>query len=316
MASSKVSLIFTIFNEAKSLPKLLASISAQTHLPDEVVICDAGSTDTSLAILEDFYHTSTVPLRVIVEKGANISRGRNVAIREAAHDIIAVTDGGCELDPRWLERILAPLTKDIDVVYGRTASQGESTVGKTYAALYDVKTHTEELDEAELSSRTVVFRKSAWQAVGGYPEHLTLAGEDTLFFLELTKHTKAAYAKDAIVIWHHGAETLKKVYKVHKRNSIGSGEANMFSGQYVMLLCVYVLIAVCAASVFVMPALLLLALVLLAGLCSRDSLAVVRVTHSTDMWFTLPPVMLARDLGMLVGFVIGTSRRLRRKVHA
>jgi glycosyltransferase involved in cell wall biosynthesis len=316
MARIKISLIFTIFNEVKSLPKLMASIAAQTRLPDEIIICDAGSTDGSLEFLATYAKQATIPLRVIVEKGANISRGRNVAISAAAYDIIAVTDGGCELDPHWLEHILAPLTHEVDVVYGRTRSVGYSLVGREYAALYDIKTHTDDLNEAELSSRTVIFRKKAWEQANGYPEHLTLAGEDTLFFLELAKQAKAAYAKNAIVTWYHGAETLKKVYKVHKRNSIGSGEADMFSRQYAMLTGVYILIALVIIIGLLSPWLMLGGLALLAAICSRETVAVWRASRRLSTIFILPAVMVMRDFGMMLGFMIGTSRRLRKKAHA
>ncbi|MFO7742319.1 MAG: glycosyltransferase, partial [Anaerolineae bacterium] len=48
----RISVIATVLNEGKSLPRLLDSLTAQTRQPDEVVICDGGSTDGTLAVLE------------------------------------------------------------------------------------------------------------------------------------------------------------------------------------------------------------------------------------------------------------------------
>jgi len=48
----RVSVVATVLNEADSLPRLLDSLAAQTRLPDEVVICDGGSPDGPLSLLE------------------------------------------------------------------------------------------------------------------------------------------------------------------------------------------------------------------------------------------------------------------------
>jgi glycosyltransferase involved in cell wall biosynthesis len=47
-----VSLISTVFNEAKNIHKLISSLKSQTVLPDEVVIVDAGSTDSTVQDLK------------------------------------------------------------------------------------------------------------------------------------------------------------------------------------------------------------------------------------------------------------------------
>ena len=63
----KVSLIITVLNEARSLPTLLDSIAAQTRPPDEVIICDGGSTDNTIDLLRA---ERRFPLRVIERPGS------------------------------------------------------------------------------------------------------------------------------------------------------------------------------------------------------------------------------------------------------
>ncbi len=91
----KVTLVFTVLNEAKSIRTLLDSIAAQTRLPDEIVVCDGGSHDDTANILRN---EPRLNIRVIEAQGANISRGRNIAIAAASHDLIACTDAGVRLD--------------------------------------------------------------------------------------------------------------------------------------------------------------------------------------------------------------------------
>ena len=103
-----VSVICTVLNEGQSIKRLLNSLVAQTRPPDEIVFVDGGSTDDTVAILEEFGADFQLPMRVIVSPGANISQGRNTAIQAATGEIIASTDAGVRLDPRWLEELLAP----------------------------------------------------------------------------------------------------------------------------------------------------------------------------------------------------------------
>ncbi len=86
-----ISLICTVYNEGPAVRKLLDSIVAQTIFLDEVVICDGGSSDDTVAQIEAY--ADKLPLRVIIEPGANISEGRNVAIAAAkgSHSC----SGGC-----------------------------------------------------------------------------------------------------------------------------------------------------------------------------------------------------------------------------
>src|SRR5919197_1364958 len=98
----RVSVVFTVLNEVAALPRLLDSLAAQTRQPDEVVACDGGSRDGTVELLRA---ERRFPLRVIESPGANISRGRNLAIAAATGDVIACTDAGVVLDPHWLEQI-------------------------------------------------------------------------------------------------------------------------------------------------------------------------------------------------------------------
>ena len=103
----RVTVISTVLNEGEAIRRLLDSLLAQTRRPDEVVIVDGGSRDNTVAVIQEY--AGRLPLRVLVEPGANISRGRNVAIAAATGDVIASVDAGVWLEPQWLEKLVAPL---------------------------------------------------------------------------------------------------------------------------------------------------------------------------------------------------------------
>jgi len=157
----RVSLIATVLNEGESIRRLMDSIVAQTRQPDEIVICDGGSTDNTVEVIESY--ADRLPLRVIVRPGANISEGRNIAIAAATHDVIASTDAGVRLDPCWLERLVAPFEADpgVQVVAGfflpDTRTPFEVAMGAT------VLPELRDIDPKKFmpSSRSVAYRRSA-----------------------------------------------------------------------------------------------------------------------------------------------------------
>ncbi len=175
-----ISLIATVLNEGDHLHRLMRSIAAQTQPPDEIVIVDGGSRDHTVALLHEY--ARTLPLRVIVEGGANISRGRNLAIAAAQGDIIAVTDAGVVLAPNWLTQITRPLVEDAALVWVGGFFDAEATTPFELAMSATVLPLVDEIHPATFlpSSRSVAFRKTAWTAVGGYPEWLDYC-EDLVF---------------------------------------------------------------------------------------------------------------------------------------
>ena len=226
-----VSLIATTYNEKASVAAWLESLTLQTRQPDEVVIVDGGSRDGTLDLLQEYARTSSIPLKVISEPGANIARGRNIAIEQARHDVIAVTDFGCRPHPDWLEKIALPFEDDprTEVVSGwfHSLENGKPSHRLGWADLEIVDPQT-----FLPSSRSIAFTKHAWRKVRGYPEWLTLTGEDTYFAMELKRCCpRWAFVPDAVVDWPSPStpsEYWRKIYSW----SIGDGETGAVTQWY------------------------------------------------------------------------------------
>ena len=172
MKRIKISLVSTVLDAVDEVGEFLDSVAAQTRPPDEVIVCDGGSTDGTLEVLE-----RADGITLIVEPGANIARGRNVAIAAAAHDVIALSDADCVLDPDWLERLLEPLEAGADVAMGFYHPITQGFLQECMAAVN--LPDADEIDEATFmpSGRSVAFRRGAIEAAGCYPEWLDI-GED------------------------------------------------------------------------------------------------------------------------------------------
>jgi glycosyltransferase involved in cell wall biosynthesis len=168
----KVSLVATVKDSAGELEAFLESIARQTRKPDEVVIVDGGSTDGTSAILRRHGWVSAIE-----EPGANIARGRNLGIAAAAHDVIAVSDADCVLVPEWLERLLEPIRLGADVAMGVYEPLPSNPFEACAAAVAVPDPDEIREDRFMPSSRSVAFRRAAYDAAGGYPEWLAI-GED------------------------------------------------------------------------------------------------------------------------------------------
>jgi Glycosyl transferase family 2 len=94
------------YNGALYLREQLDSIASQTRLPDELVVCDDGSTDGTRAVLEGFAAAAPFPVRIHVNP-TQLGTPKNFerAIGLAAGDIVALADQDDIWYPPKLERL-------------------------------------------------------------------------------------------------------------------------------------------------------------------------------------------------------------------
>lgn len=219
-----VSVVVTTLNEGKTIQAFLASINGQSVLPDELVLCDGGSKDDTVTQVRAF--TAEFAIHLIEAVGANIARGRNTAIRSARNDVLAISDAGSVLDKHWLEEITKPLLTQDDVsVVGGGYELEWVTSFERIAAAAELSSERQPRKTFLPSSRSFALRKTAWHTVGGYPEELTFAGEDTAFCRALQRAGYRIHrAPSARVTWRP-RPNLSSYFKQHMLYGIGDGEA-------------------------------------------------------------------------------------------
>ena len=228
----KVSLVATVCNAEPFVQEFLDSVRAQTRPPDEVVVVDGGSTDGTYQILR-----AAQDVTAISETGANIARGRNLAIKAATHDVIAVSDADCILAPDWLERILRPLERGADVSAGFYRPLIRSFL-ETCAAAVSLP-EPEELHPGWLpSARSVAFRREAFDAGGGYPEWLDVGEDMYLNHRWVEAGLRIERAQDAITYWRI-RPTLAQTWHQYSRYAEGDGRAGMYGRRHAIRFLTY-----------------------------------------------------------------------------
>lgn len=196
----KTSICITTYNEGENISALLESLINQSKKPDEIVIVDGGSTDKTREIIRH-YQKKYSYIKSVFEKCSR-AKGRNISVELAKNDVVAITDAGCTADPDWFKNITKPFeTGRVDVAAGFYKMVGKTPMQKAESVFLGVTPSKFNVNFLP-STRSMAFRKSAWESVGGFPEGKENSAEDTDFNYKAVKlGLKYSRVKNAIVEW-------------------------------------------------------------------------------------------------------------------
>ena len=313
----KVSLIVTVKNEADNIQALLDSIAAQIRPPDEVVVCDGGSTD---ATVDRLRVETRFPLRIVERPGANISQGRNAAIGVASGDIIASTDAGVRLDVRWLAALVSEFERNpqASVVSGFFLASPHNAFEMAMSAtvlpeLRDVR------PEAFLpSSRSIAFRAEAWRAVNGYPEWLDYC-EDLVFdFALLEKYRPFIFAPEAIVYFRPRG-SLRAFFRQYYFYARGDGKANLWPRRHLIRYATYLVGAPGIALLSAQASPWFLLLYVLGGIAYTRTpyrrlwpkMRAMPFREKVKAVALVPIIRVVGDVAKMIGYPVGIIWRLK-----
>lgn len=316
----RYALIMTVKNEADALPRLFETLSLQTKQPDEIIVADGGSTDATVNLLRAA--APQLHLRVLECPGANISQGRNAAIRAATCEIVASMDAGVRLDPQWFERLTAPFVQPNppDVVSGFFLPDPHGAFETALAAttlpeLRDIRPET-----FLPSSRSVAFTKAAWEKIHGYPEWLDYC-EDLIFDFDLKRAGYRFQFQPDALVYFRPRSTLGKFFKQYYLYARGDGKANLWFKRHLVRYATY-LVAI-PLSFLGLPFLPLLSVLMwLVGAYALFGTPYRRLVHEwgalsvLEKFAALVYVLIIRvagDVAKMIGYPVGIWWRFTRK---
>jgi glycosyltransferase involved in cell wall biosynthesis len=102
--SISVALLISTYNWPQALELVLAGITKQTKMPDEVIIADDGSGEDTMLLIEKFKAEHKIPVKHIwhEDKGFRKSLILNKAVKEIASSYIIEIDGDIIPDPEFI----------------------------------------------------------------------------------------------------------------------------------------------------------------------------------------------------------------------
>ena len=100
-----VALLISTYNWPAALELVLISVLKQTHLPDEIIIADDGSTDETKELIEKYRSKFNIPVKHIwhEDKGFRKSLILNIAVKSITSEYIIQIDGDIIVHPEFIK---------------------------------------------------------------------------------------------------------------------------------------------------------------------------------------------------------------------
>ncbi len=216
MKKEIVSVVILIYNSSQTIEKCLQSLREQTNKNFEVLIIDDDSTDNTLELIRNSKPKLTFKIKYFRNGKHNISRGRNIGIKNAKTKYVAFIDSDAYADKNWIKNIISAFHNDKEL----------TLVGGKEIPIYTSKfSKGNSLNDGAINRLTSNF----WTIRGCnfainkdnvdkemFNENF-LHNEETEFITRLNKNDKKYALKKDIIVYHESRNApekyLKQMYK-------------------------------------------------------------------------------------------------------
>ena len=218
-------------DEANTIGRLLDALTAQTRVPDEIIVVDDKSTDQTRRVLDAWrlQHPS-VAFRVVDGPGRGVAAAMNAGITVATADVIVRLDGHSVPCSDYIERSLSALARPSAGIVGGvwTIRPGaQTTMARAIAAVVGHPAgsggaryrHADQAPQMGTSVETVpfgTFKTETWRALGGFDESL-MANEDYDFNYRLRQSGAEVILDGRIQSAYQARPTLSALARQYHR---------------------------------------------------------------------------------------------------
>lgn len=197
----RISVIVCAHNEARYLPACLYSLLAQSRRPDDILVIDNASTDTTGEVAR------AVPgVRVIDEPRKGLTVARETGRRCASGDLLVYLDADCRAPLTWLERVERRFLTDPHLLALSAPYRfyDWDWRGRLLIRAYDVTLApaTQLLVKYVLGIGTIFYggnfavRREGLELIGGFDTSIEFHGEDTNVGRRLHRIGKVTLVQD------------------------------------------------------------------------------------------------------------------------
>lgn len=207
----RVSVIVPTLNAGAWIVPLLQALHAQSVQPEEVLVVDSDSADGTAALAQQY------GARVLTVRRERFDHGgtRDWALRQSHGDIVLfLTQDALPADKRYVERLLTPFEDPrIAAASGRQLPRPEARLYVKAVQSYRYPAQNRIWDAADadtlglrafhLSDACAAYRRSAYEAVGGFAASLPTNEDMLIASVFLKEGWRLAYCADAAVLHSH-----------------------------------------------------------------------------------------------------------------
>jgi len=188
----KISIITTVYNGAPTLAECLQSIDNQTFKNFEHIIIDAASTDSTLAIVEEF---AADHRRVISEKDKGIYDGMNKGLKLASGDVIGILNADDVYADDHVLQDVSSVFEDsgVDCCYGDLRYVDFDDIAKTVRLWKSGSFNQKKFRWGWMPPHPTFFvRRKLYEKYGGFNLQLGTAADYELMLRFLVRHRATA----------------------------------------------------------------------------------------------------------------------------
>lgn len=198
-----VSVVLTTFNRKEMLDRALRSVCDQTHKPEEIIVCDDGSTDGTKQELASAF-PSVVWLR---QENQGVSSARNLGIRHTSGSWVALLDSDDEWKPEKLERQITCMKSNPASKACHTDEEwirdGNQVVPPKFLDKSPRDLFARSLRRCLICPSSILMQRELFSDIGLFDESLTVC-EDYDFWLRLLLLAEPTLVDQKLVIKHGG----------------------------------------------------------------------------------------------------------------
>ena len=233
-----VSVIIPTLDAQGRLAALLESLGRQSLRPAETIVIDSSSADATA----DIARRAGCRAEVIPRASFDHGRARNLGARMAAGDtLVFMTQDAMPADEHFLAALVDPVRRgDAAATYARQVAPPGSPPTEVFARRFYYPQHSERRTIADLpamglrtfflSNVASAVARGAFEAVGGFPEHIIM-NEDMLLAAALVRRGYAvAYAADAVVLHAHRYTLVQVLRRYFDIGASRTEEGDLLAG--------------------------------------------------------------------------------------
>jgi tetratricopeptide (TPR) repeat protein len=145
-------------NESKIIARLLSSVS---HIIDTYCICDTGSTDNTIEIIENFFKTKNIPGKIVKEPFKNFAHNRNFALKSCLgmSEFVLLLDADMVLDIRNFKKDMLNVADTFYILQGNDNFFYQNVRIVRNSGLYSYAGVTHEYINTPPNNRIKLFEK-------------------------------------------------------------------------------------------------------------------------------------------------------------
>lgn len=207
------SIIIPAYNAEKHLQACLDALLQQTIHPEEIIVVDDGSTDSTRTIAESF---SLVTL--LTQKNQGPAKARNAGAKKASGDIILFIDSDCVPEKNWLEEMLKPF-EDAKVVGVQGAYKTKQKSPTARFDQLDIEYRYERMKKKDtidwIGTYSAAYQRKVFLEVKGFDETFPKAsGEDSELSYRLAEEGMILKFAPNAIVYHTHPDNMSHYFKV------------------------------------------------------------------------------------------------------